>query len=40
MFIGEDVELVIKKRAVEPNGGGEIVFSVPNIKQLKPVQVI
>ena len=40
IFIGDDVDIIIKKRAVEPNGGGEIEFNCPNIKQLKPVQVI
>lgn len=39
MMTGENVELIIKKRAVEPLGGGEITLSIPNIKQLKPVQV-
>lgn len=39
MLAGESVELIIKKRAVEPLGGGEITLSIPNIKQLKPVQV-
>lgn len=40
MFIPDDIELNINKRGVQPEGGGEIYFNCPNIKKLKPVQVL
>nr|CAG4645520.1 EOG090X05X4 [Lynceus sp. MCZ IZ 141354] len=36
----EGLELRINKRGMPPKGGGEIVFSCPVCKQLKPVQYI
>jgi RNA 3'-terminal phosphate cyclase-like protein len=33
----DDVELSIKKRGAYPKGGGEVLFTCPIVKQLKPV---
>jgi RNA 3'-terminal phosphate cyclase-like protein len=40
--VGEekDVELKIVKRGAPPLGGGEVVFSCPNVRQLKPVRFV
>ncbi|XP_065203300.1 RNA 3'-terminal phosphate cyclase-like protein [Planococcus citri] len=40
MYIPDEIEFNIKKRGVQPNGGGEIYFNCPNIKKLKAVQVM
>ncbi|RZF44523.1 hypothetical protein LSTR_LSTR002296 [Laodelphax striatellus] len=39
MVIDPGLELTIKKRGVEPLGGGEVHFVCPSIKQLKPIQL-
>ncbi|CAO3692511.1 unnamed protein product [Umbelopsis ramanniana] len=36
--ISENLELKITKRGAPPLGGGEVIFSCPNVRQLKPVQ--
>ncbi|KAJ3072460.1 hypothetical protein HK102_006228 [Quaeritorhiza haematococci] len=38
--ISEGVEMKITKRGAPPLGGGEVVFTCPNIRQLTPVQLI
>jgi len=38
--IESGIELKIVKRGAPPNGGGEVKFSCPIVKQLKPVQYI
>lgn len=38
LVISCDLSLVIKKRGMEPEGGGEVELNCPTIRQLKPVQ--
>lgn len=39
MVVDPGLELIIKKRGMEPQGGGEVTLNCPNIKQLKPIMV-
>lgn len=39
LVISSDLTLVINKRGMEPEGGGEVVLNCPAVRQLRPVQV-
>ncbi|CAH0380906.1 unnamed protein product [Bemisia tabaci] len=39
LIIDPGIDLKIRKRGMEPEGGGEIHFVCPNLKQLKPIQI-
>ncbi|XP_075228720.1 putative RNA 3'-terminal phosphate cyclase-like protein isoform X2 [Lycorma delicatula] len=39
MVVDPGLELIIKKRGMEPQGGGEVTLNCPNIKQLKPIML-
>jgi RNA 3'-terminal phosphate cyclase-like protein len=36
----DGVELVLKKRGCLPKGGGQVIFSCPIVKQLKPFEIV
>ena len=38
--IEDGVELKVKRRGSAPNGGGEVLFTCPIVKQLKPIQLV
>ncbi|KAL1457397.1 hypothetical protein WDU94_007634 [Cyamophila willieti] len=38
LVVDPGIELTVRKRGMEPEGGGEIFFNCPNIKSIKPVQ--
>jgi RNA 3'-terminal phosphate cyclase-like protein len=38
--IEEGLDFKIKKRGAPPNGGGEIIFTCPLVRQLKPIQLV
>eukprot|EP00823_Brevimastigomonas_motovehiculus_P005251 TRINITY_DN377_c1_g1_i1.p1 TRINITY_DN377_c1_g1~~TRINITY_DN377_c1_g1_i1.p1 ORF type:complete len:327 (-),score=61.02 TRINITY_DN377_c1_g1_i1:163-1143(-) len=38
--LDDDVDLKIVKRGAPPGGGGEVVFSCPTIKELKPINLV
>ncbi|KAJ3322482.1 rRNA-processing endoribonuclease [Boothiomyces sp. JEL0866] len=38
--VGDGIELKINKRGAVPNGGGQVTFTCPIVKQLKPVQFV
>jgi RNA 3'-terminal phosphate cyclase-like protein len=38
--VEDGLELKVKRRGAAPNGGGEVYFTCPVVRQLKPVQLV
>ncbi len=38
--IEDGLDLRVKRRGAAPNGGGEVVFACPAVRQLTPVQLV
>lgn len=39
LVVDPGLDLTVKKRGMEPEGGGEVVLVCPTIRQLKPILV-